>query len=88
MVAWSNRTFDGCANVIAWLPLLIVKLWLIWVAAFQLALPAWFALIVHVAAAPLTNVTVVPETVQTPVVDDVNTTANPDDAVALTVNGP
>ena len=35
----------------------------------------------------LTNVTVVPETVQTGVVVDVNTTARPDEAVADTGNG-
>jgi len=34
-----------------------------------------------------TNVTVVPETVQTATVAEVNTTANPDDAVALIVSG-
>ena len=52
-------------------------------AAFQFALPAWLALIVQVPT--VTKVTVVPETVQTPVVAEVKLTVRPEEAVALTV---
>ena len=55
-------------------------------AAFQLALPAWLALIVQVPTA--TNVTVVPETVQMLVVAEVKATVRPEEAVALRVIGP
>ena len=50
-----------------------------------MALPACAARIVQVPGA--TNVTVLPETVHTDVVSDEKLTGNPDDAVALTVNG-
>ena len=49
-------------------------------------LPAWLALIVQVPT--VTNVTVVPETVQMPVVAEVKVTARPEVAVALRVTGP
>jgi len=48
-------------------------------------LPAWFASMVQVPLAM--NVAVVPETVQTLVVVDVNVTASPDVAVAERVSG-
>jgi hypothetical protein len=54
-------------------------------AGLKLALPAWLASIVQVPAA--TIVTVDPETVQTLVVRVLNVTANPELAVADTVNG-
>ena len=50
-----------------------------------MALPGCVALIVQVPAA--TSVTVEPDTVQTAVVADAKLTANPEEAVALTVNG-
>ena len=55
-------------------------------AAFQFALPACAAWIVHVPTA--TIVTVAPLTVHTAVVVDEKVTASADDAVALTVNVP
>jgi hypothetical protein len=48
-------------------------------------LPDWFALIVHVPTA--TGVTVVPLTVQNPVVVLVNVTESPDDELALSAIG-
>ncbi len=55
------------------------------VAAAKKLLPAWVASIEQVPCA--TNVTVLPETVQTVVVVDAKLTASPEVAVALTVNG-
>ena len=72
--------------MIVWLPLLIVKDCWTCGAAFQLASPAWLALIVQVPTA--TKVTVVPDTVQTPVVAELKMTVRPEEAVALTVIGP
>ena len=60
-----------------------VKLCWTWGAAFQLLLPAWLALIVHVPAP--TKVTVEPDTVHTEAVPDVNATDRPELAVAVTV---
>jgi hypothetical protein len=85
---WSRLRSASPASVIVWLPGLIVKLRATWGAAFQSVLAAWFALTVQVALLPVTNATVVPETVQTEVVPEVNVTASPDEAVALTVIGP
>ena len=48
-----------------------------------MALPAWFAAMVQVPA--LTPVTVLPLTVQTPVVRELKLTARPEEAVALAV---
>ena len=62
-----------------------VKLWDTGVAAAQVALPAWEAWIVHVPA--VTNVAVVPLTVQTLVVCDANATASPELAVAESASG-
>jgi hypothetical protein len=83
---WSKRLSASAAKVIVWLPLLIVKPRCTCMAAFQLVLPAWSALIVQVPT--VTKVTVVPDTVQTLVVADVMVTASPEEAVALTVTGP
>ena len=47
--------------------------------------PAWAARMVQVPVA--TKLTLVPATVHTGVASDEKPTANPDDAVALTVNG-
>ncbi len=55
------------------------------VAGSQLALPAWSAAIVHVPDAG--TETVLPVTVQTAGVSELNVTARPLVAVALTVNG-
>ena len=78
----------GFANVIVWFPGRITKLCGTVVAAAQLVFPAWSALIVQVAVAPLRNVTEVPETVQTLVVEELNVTGLPEPPpVALTVNG-
>jgi hypothetical protein len=54
-------------------------------AAAKSALPAWVASIEQVPTE--TNVTVLPETVQTVEVVDAKLTASPELAVALTVNG-
>ena len=51
----------------------------------KLASPAWDAWMVQVPAA--TIVTVLPLTVQTVAVSDEKLTGNPDEAVALSVNG-
>ena len=48
-----------------------------------MALPNWFAAIAQVPA--LTPVTVLPLTVQTPVVNELKLTARPEEAVALAV---
>ena len=50
-----------------------------------MALPAWDARMVQMPIA--TKVTLVPATVHTGGVSDAKLTVNPDDAVALTVNG-
>jgi hypothetical protein len=55
------------------------------VAAAYFVLPAWPALMEHVPVA--TNVTAVPETVQTEVLFDVNVTVNPELALALSAGG-
>lgn len=55
------------------------------VAAVNSVLPAWLAVMVHVPV--LTTVTVVPDTVHTPVVVDAYETARLDDAVAVMVIG-
>ena len=47
--------------------------------------PAWLAVIEHVPTP--TIVTVVPDTIQTPVVDEAKPTERPELAVALIVNG-
>ena len=57
-----------------------LKLCVTSVAGAKLALPAWLALIVQVPTVRM--VAVVPDTVHTPVVSEVNVTARPDDAVA------
>ena len=72
--------------MIVWSPLLTVNDCCTWGAAFQLALPAWLALIVQVPT--VTKVTVVPEMVQTLVVAEVKATVRPEEAVALSVSGP
>ena len=82
----SKVLVEIAANVIVWLPLLIVKLRATCEAAFQLVFPAWLALIVQVPT--VTKVTVVPETVQTLVVAEVKATGRPEEAVALSVIGP
>lgn len=55
------------------------------VAAWKLALPAWLALTVQLPTP--TNVRVVPLTVQTPGVVEVNVTAKPELALALKAAG-
>jgi hypothetical protein len=55
-------------------------------AALNVALPAWSAAIVHVPAA--TPVTTLPETVQIVGVSELNVTARPELAVAVTVPVP
>ena len=55
-----------------------------WGAGRNAALPAWFALMVHVP--PVTNVRTPPDVVvHTPVVDEENVTVSPDEAVAVSV---
>ena len=54
-------------------------------AAPKLALPGWFAVIEQVPTA--TSVTITPETVQTAVLLEVNITASPELAVALSEKG-
>src|SRR4051812_10285360 len=72
-----------------WLPLVTVKLWETEEAGFQLALPAWSALIVQVPIATrVTLVPLVPPVVHTAPVVEVKLTASPEVAVALTVTGP
>ena len=63
-----------------------VKLWLTLDAAFQFALPACEAWIVHVPTA--TSVTVLTLTVQMEVVSDAKVTVRPEVAVAVSVNVP
>jgi hypothetical protein len=75
----------GPVNEIVWLPMVTVKDCATCGAAAKVPLPAWFALIVQVPIA--TSVTLVPATVQTPVVALVNATVSPDVAVALTATG-
>ncbi len=50
-----------------------MKLWGTWGAGFQVALPAWLALMVQVPV--VSSVTLVPETVHTAVVAEVKLTA-------------
>jgi hypothetical protein len=80
-----NAWPDSAPNVIAWLPGVTVKLWLTGVAELQLALPPCVAWIAHVPTA--TSVTVPSVTVQTDDVVEAKLTANPELALALTVNG-
>ena len=75
----------GVTKVMVWLAGVTAKLWLALGAALKFAFPACAAWIVQVP--PALTVTVVPLIVQTAVVSDENVTTNPDDAVALTVNG-
>ena len=63
-----------------------VKLWLTFGAAFQFALPACDAWIVHVPTA--TRVTVLTLTVHIDVVSDAKVTVRPEVAVAVSVNVP
>ena len=73
-------------KLIVWLPLLIANDCWVCGAAFQLALPAWLALMVQVPT--LTRVMVDPETVQVAVVAEVKATLSPELALALGVTGP
>ena len=68
-------------NVIVWLPGPTVMVWVTCGAALKLALPAWLAATTHEPA--VTPVTVLPATVQTPVVVELKVTGNPELAVAL-----
>ena len=61
------------------------KQWVFAIDSATQSSPAWIAWIVQVPTA--TSVTVVPDTVHTAVVVEAKLTANPDDAVAVTVNG-
>src|SRR4051794_13786016 len=63
-----------------------VKLRTIGVAACQTLVPGWLAVMLQVPAAP--SVTVVPVTVHTVEVEELNVTGSPEEAVALTVDGP
>ena len=72
-------------KLIVWLPLLIVNDCCTCGAAFQLALPAWLALIVQVPT--LMRLMVEPETVQVGVVAEVKVTLRPELALALSVIG-
>jgi energy-converting hydrogenase Eha subunit G len=75
----------SAAKVMVWLACVTWKLWLTGVAAAQLALPDWEALMVQVPAA--TRVTVVPDRVQADGVAEANVTVRPEEALALTANG-
>jgi hypothetical protein len=90
--AGAENVTDTCVSPAVAVPMagapgveaLTVNDWLAWLAALKLLLPAWSALIVQVPA--VTNVSVPPDvTVQTPVVEDVNTGGRPDVAVAVSV---
>ena len=80
-----SARFESAPKVMIWHLCVTWKLRLTGVAAPQLVLPACVACIVQAPAA--TSVTVVPETVHTGVVCEVNLTARPELAVAPTVNG-
>jgi hypothetical protein len=80
----SVRLLSG-PNAIVWVAWLTLKLRSTLGAATYVALPACEARTVHVPNA--TSVTVLPPTVHTPIVSDEKPTVNPDDAVAVTVNG-
>src|ERR1700693_6413379 len=69
-----------------WLPLPTVKLCWTWGAAFQLALPAWWALTMHVPApTKVKTEPLVPPEVQTPADPELNVTVSPEVAVAAAV---
>jgi hypothetical protein len=76
----------GCGNVITCGALATWNDRVTGTAAAYVASPAWAAVTVQVPAD--TSVTVVPATVQTPWVDDVNVTASPEPAVAVSVRVP
>src|SRR3569833_4287570 len=79
------RTPPRAPKVIDWLPFAMLKDCTTCSAAFQSPLPAWSASMVHTPAC--TSVTVVPETVQTVGVVDVNDTPSPEPAVAPNADG-
>ena len=82
----SPKVFEASpAKVMVWAASCTVNDLLTCGAANQLPFPAWFALNVHVPAVRI--VTVVPSTVQTDVVTDVNATVNVEVAEAMTENG-
>jgi hypothetical protein len=85
---WFTAMSAGCANVIACVSGTAVtwKDFETGVAAAYVALPACEAVTVHVPVA--TSVTLVPETVQTAVVELAKPTASPLDALALSDTGP
>ncbi len=86
---WSRRFSAGAVKVIVWLPLPIVKLCSTGGAAFQLALPACVASIVHVPVArKVTFSPDGPETVQTLVVFALKLTDRPEEALAVSVVEP
>ncbi len=62
-----------------------VKLWVTGMAAVKLAFPGWLAAIEQVPG--VSNDMLLPETVQTVCVSDVNVTGRPELAVALTAMG-
>ena len=76
---------ESAPNVIVWSPWPTVNECWTCAADVQLALPDWLASMVQ-RPTPW-SVTVVPATVQTDVVSEVNTTARFEEAVAETVNG-
>ncbi len=86
----SSRLLAGRpSKAIVWLPLAIVKLRSTAGAAFQLALPAWLALIVQVPVVWSVTVSpLVPEVVQTLRVFDSKLTVRLEVALAASVTGP
>jgi len=77
--------FGSAPKTTVWLSCVTRKLWLTGTAVAQFALPPCLAWTVQRPVT--TNVTVVPDTVQTGGVYEVKLTARPEVAVALTVNG-
>jgi len=82
--ALPNATFGNAPKLMVWLSCVTVKLWLTAGAAEKFPFPACVAWIVQGPAE--TSVTVDPDTVHTAVVCELKLTANPEVAVALTVN--
>jgi hypothetical protein len=80
-----NVCAGNAPKVIVWFAFETLKDWVTCGAGPYVESPAWLAAIVHVPTP--TIVTVVPDTVQTAVVSELNATVNPELAVALTVNG-
>ncbi len=83
--AWSKRTSARAGKVIVWLRRADGEALGHRGAGFQVALPAWFAVMVQVPV--VRSVTLVPETVHTAAVVELKLTARPEEAVAPMVTG-